>query len=75
MRLGASKTRIWRNVISSKIKNRKQNIAVAWPCAERSQGVGPGQAIKRDQKKKEGGLCGELDSIDVAGNLKEENTA
>ena len=46
---------------------------MAWPCAERSQGEGPGQAIKGNQEKKEGGSCGELDSIDVAGNLEEEN--
>ena len=48
---------------------------MAWPCTERSQGEGLGQAIKGDQEKKEGGLCGELDSIDAAGNLKEEYTA
>ena len=58
-----------------KIYNRKQKIVVAWPCAERGEGEGPGQAIKGDQEKKEGGSCGELDSIDVAGNLKEENMA
>ena len=27
------------------------------------------------KRKKEGGSCGELDSIDVAGNLEEENMA
>ena len=56
MQLGASKMRIWHDAISQKINNRKQKIVVAWPCAERSQGEGLGQAIKCNQEKKGGWL-------------------
>ena len=56
MWLGALKMRIQCDAISKKINNRKQKIVVAWPCTERSQGEGPGQAIKGDQEKKGGWL-------------------